>query len=85
MKRSFFLFTVLLATAVMALLNSTILLSSQYARGGQAPGVIASHDIIPISHHDRVYTADQFSNTVSVTDPIDKASWSNPPRRPNTK
>ena len=25
----------------------------------------------PVSHHDRVYTADQFSNTVSVTDPID--------------
>ena len=70
MKRSFFLFTVLLATAVMASLNSTILLSSQYARGGQAPGVIGSPDI-PISHHDRVYTADQFSNTVSVTDPLD--------------
>src|SRR5919197_6714815 len=31
---------------------------------------IASPDI-PVSHHDRVYTADQFSNTISVTDPID--------------
>jgi YVTN family beta-propeller protein len=54
----------------MASLNSTIFLSFQYARGGQAPGASASPDI-PISHHDRVYTADQFSNTVSVTDPID--------------
>ena len=26
---------------------------------------------IPISHHDRVYAAEQFSNTVSVTDPVD--------------
>jgi YVTN family beta-propeller protein len=72
MKRSYFfsLFTVLLITAVMALLNSMILFRSQSARGGQAPGAIASPDI-PVSHHDRVYTADQFSNTVSVTDPID--------------
>src|SRR6188472_3542436 len=69
MKRSFF-FTVLLITAVMASLSFTILLSSPFARGGQAPGAIASPDI-PVSHHDRVYTADQFSNTVSVTDPVD--------------
>ena len=26
---------------------------------------------VPASHHDRVYAAEQFSNTVSVTDPID--------------
>lgn len=26
---------------------------------------------IPVSHHDRVYAAEQFSNTVSVTDPAD--------------
>jgi YVTN family beta-propeller protein len=70
MKRSFSLFTVLLTTVVVVLLNSTILLRSQPARGGQAPGAIAFPDI-PFSHHDRVYTADQFSNTVSVTDPID--------------
>ena len=37
---------------------------------GQAPGAAASPDI-PISHHDRVYAAEQFSNTVSVTDPVD--------------
>lgn len=38
--------------------------------GGQAPGALSSPDI-PISHHDRVYAAEQFSNTVSVTDPVD--------------
>jgi len=54
----------------MALLSSTILLISQSARGVQPTGAIASPDI-PVSHHDRVYTADQFSNTISVTDPVD--------------
>jgi DNA-binding beta-propeller fold protein YncE len=70
MKRGFFLFTVLLITAVMASLNSTILPISKSARGGQAIGATASPDIA-VSHHDRVYTADQFSNTISVTDPIE--------------
>ena len=54
----------------MALLNCTILLSFPYVRGEQGPGAIGSPDI-PVSHHDRVYTADQFSNTISVTDPVD--------------
>lgn len=40
------------------------------ATAGQAPGAVAAPDI-PISHRDRVYTAEQFSNTVSVTDPVD--------------
>lgn len=40
------------------------------AQAGQAPGASADADI-PISHRDRVYTAEQFSNTVSVTDPAD--------------
>ena len=40
------------------------------AWSGQAPGSSAAADI-PISHHDRVYAAEQFSNTVSVTDPAD--------------
>jgi YVTN family beta-propeller protein len=26
---------------------------------------------VPVSHHDRVYAAEQFSNTISVTDPVD--------------
>jgi DNA-binding beta-propeller fold protein YncE len=37
---------------------------------GQAPGAASDTDIA-ISHRDRVYTAEQFSNTVSVTDPAD--------------
>jgi hypothetical protein len=35
-----------------------------------APGVLSSPDV-PISHHDRVSAAEQFSNAVSVTDPVD--------------
>lgn len=38
------------------------------AWAGQAPGVASDPDL-PVSHHDRVYAAEQFSNTVSVTDP----------------
>jgi YVTN family beta-propeller protein len=40
------------------------------ARAGQIPGTASDADV-PISHHDRVYAAEQFSNTVSVTDPVD--------------
>src|SRR5215471_20933385 len=37
---------------------------------GQVPGSAGVPDIA-VSHHDRVYAAEQFSNTISVTDPID--------------
>jgi YVTN family beta-propeller protein len=37
---------------------------------GQAPEAASAPDVA-ISHRDRVYTAEQFSNTVSVTDPVD--------------
>jgi YVTN family beta-propeller protein len=37
---------------------------------GQAPGSASDPDIA-VSHRDRVYSAEQFSNTVSVTDPVD--------------
>src|ERR1700712_5573453 len=40
------------------------------AWAGQAPDAASLPDI-PISHRDRVYAAEQFSNTVSVTDPVD--------------
>ena len=40
------------------------------AWAGQVPGAALDPDI-PISHRDRVYSAEQFSNTVSVTDPVD--------------
>lgn len=39
------------------------------AMAGQAPGAATDPDI-PVSHRDRVYSAEQFSNTVSVTDPV---------------
>jgi len=40
------------------------------ARAGQPPGSDTAPDV-PITHRDRVYAAEQFSNTVSVTDPVD--------------
>lgn len=52
------------------LVTSTTLLTVQGAMAGQAPAAATDPDI-PISHHDRVYAAEQFSNTVSVTDPAD--------------
>ncbi|MFZ1991386.1 MAG: YncE family protein [Alphaproteobacteria bacterium] len=51
-----------------ALAASTILATQSWA--GQAPGSASEPDV-PISHRDRVYAAEQFSNTVSVTDPAD--------------
>lgn len=58
----------LLTTAL--LLTSTTLFTVHYAMAGQPPGAATDPDI-PISHRDRVYAAEQFSNTVSVTDPAD--------------
>ncbi len=54
-----------------ALLASAMLATTcSMALAGQAPGDASAPDIA-ISHHDRVYAAEQFSNTVSVTDPVD--------------
>ncbi|MFC3675328.1 YncE family protein [Ferrovibrio xuzhouensis] len=53
----------------MALLAGTML-AAVPAFAGQAPGAASDPDV-PISHRDRVYAAEQFSNTVSVTDPAD--------------
>ena len=55
---------------VVGLLASLYVAEGGSAWAGQAPGAAADPDI-PVSHHDRVYTAEQFSNTVSVTDPVD--------------
>jgi YVTN family beta-propeller protein len=52
------------------LLVSAMLMCSAAAFAGQAPGAASDADI-PVSHHDRVYAAEQFSNTVSVSDPAD--------------
>jgi YVTN family beta-propeller protein len=51
-------------------LAATMLATGSAAWAGQAPGALSSPDI-PISRHDRIYAAEQFSNTVSVTDPVD--------------
>ena len=48
----------------------TGLVGVPYALAGQAPAAASDPDI-PISHQDRVYSAEQYSNTVSVTDPVD--------------
>jgi YVTN family beta-propeller protein len=53
-----------------AALVALILATASSAWAGQAPGAAADPDV-PISYRDRVYAAEQFSNTVSVTDPAD--------------
>jgi YVTN family beta-propeller protein len=61
MKRSLIIVVLSLATG---------LVGAGYAVAGQAPAAASDPDI-PISHQDRVYSADQYSNTVSVIDPVD--------------
>jgi YVTN family beta-propeller protein len=53
-----------------ALLVSTAVAGLSPAFAGQAP-YGASAPNVPVTSHDRVYTGDQFSNTVSVVDPSD--------------
>jgi len=53
-----------------ALMVATALANAQSSWAGQAPGAANAPDIA-ISHKDRFYTSDQFSNTVSVVDPVD--------------
>ena len=53
-----------------ALLGAVLAATFVFAHAGQAPGAATAADI-PISHRDRVYASEQFSNTVSVTDPVD--------------
>src|SRR5215510_9394199 len=52
------------------LLAASLLAAPTPTRAGQAPGAASAADV-PVSHRDRVYAAEQFSNTVSVTDPAD--------------
>jgi YVTN family beta-propeller protein len=54
------------AIHIATLLAATILTTPAWA--GQAPAAADAPDI-PLSGRDRVYAAEQFSNTVSVTDP----------------
>jgi YVTN family beta-propeller protein len=55
---------------VAVLVLTTALIGARYALAGQAPSAASDPDI-PVSHQDRVYSAEQYSNTVSVTDPVD--------------
>src|SRR6201991_73971 len=59
----------LLACTIVATSAASLMLPAA-ALAGQAPGAASDPDV-PISHRDRVYAAEQFSNTVSVTDPVD--------------
>ncbi len=59
-----------LGSVAVGALFATSVIWSQYARGGQAPFSAGAPDV-PVSHRDRVYAAEQFSNTVSVIDPAD--------------
>jgi YVTN family beta-propeller protein len=52
----------------LALVVGSAAMTPVAARPDQAP---FGSPNIPISHRDRVYAAEQFSNTVSVTDPVD--------------
>ena len=58
----------LLAAAAVVTMRSTA--AGQITGGGQAPGP-TSGPAVAVSHLDRVYVAEQFSNTVSVIDPAD--------------
>jgi YVTN family beta-propeller protein len=53
--------SMLLGIASLAIISAAL--------AGQVPGPLVDPDI-PVTHHDRVYSAEQFSNTVSVTDPV---------------
>ena len=63
--------TKLLAPSALAsAIAAVLLLAASAVHAGQAPGALADADV-PVSHRDRIYAAEQFSNTVSVTDPVD--------------
>jgi len=54
----------------LSALLATATVSASAVMAGQVPGAASDPDI-PLSPRDRVYAAEQFSNTVSVTDPAD--------------
>ena len=54
----------------IAVLCAALFAGALPASAGQAPGKESEPDV-PVTHRDRVYAAEQFSNTVSVSDPVD--------------
>ncbi|WP_434681001.1 YncE family protein [Pseudomonas sp. R1-18] len=59
-----------LAQCRLTVLVCLAITGSSAVFAGQVPGPASAADI-PVSHQDRVYASEQFSNTVSVTDPAD--------------
>lgn len=56
------------AICMATLVAATVLAVSVAVRAGQVPGPVDAPDV-PVGPRDRVYAAEQFSNTVSVIDP----------------
>src|SRR6202453_4474421 len=56
--------------ALIAVPAVTIFAATAPSYAGQAPFAAGAPDV-PVSHQDRVYAAEQYSNTVSVMDPVD--------------
>ncbi|MBV8271430.1 MAG: YncE family protein [Cupriavidus sp.] len=56
--------------ALITLMLGALVAASPSLFAGQAPVSLSEPDI-PVSHRDRIYAAEQFSNTVSVIDPAD--------------
>lgn len=52
-------------------MKRSIAIAALAATASFTPGPGLAGQEIPVSHRDRVYAAEQFSNTVSVTDPVD--------------
>ena len=67
---SFRSFASLRSFPACAALASLVAVLAGAAHAGQPPGAATAPDV-PISHRDRLYAAEQFSNTLSVTDPVD--------------
>src|SRR5580698_9009316 len=55
---------------ISAIIVLGVLCTGLHVQAGQVPRPATAPDI-PISHRDRVYAGEQFSNTVSVIDPAD--------------
>ncbi|MGY2402814.1 YncE family protein [Pseudomonas sp. SDO5271_S396] len=58
------------STLTLSLLNLALIACATGSFAGQIPGKASAPDI-PITHQDRLYAAEQYSNTVSVVDPVD--------------
>src|SRR3979411_559230 len=68
MTRSQLLTGFVAMAACAAVILSAAFSATPTVHAGQAPYPASAQDI-PITNHDRVYAAEQYSNTVSVTDP----------------